>query len=666
MVLNLNIQNKLMVFAGVAILLMLCIVGTVANYYFLKIEPAFDLKNTSFVMVESMEEIRVSEKTYLQFFEAEQRNGVKNELEKLKAGLQEIMESYSQSELQDVIKPLEETRAGYSTTFSEYNAIHEKSDGLKKAMISPLNLAEKTLVDIQKELEAKQAEFQMSGGNLSEAEVEMLSVIRDCKIIVMQLQIAQQQFFSTGDQKYIDSFQKILSGDGTATFDAMEQFCKTLGKQTILDAFIKARSAVNEFKTFALTAQEITVKERNQEIKLDKAGKEMIHHAKALLEACDKEVGKARNSAGRIILLIVVAGLAFLVMTALFASKQISTPIKIAGAMLRDIAEGEGDLTKRLRVTTRDEIGEMAGWFNGFIGKIQAVVKDIANSTKALDDSSKNLSGISDQMTRSMAQTSNKAGLVASAAEEMSSTMMSVATATEQASSSVNMVAAATEEMSSTINEISNNTTKARKISQEAVGVAKDVSEKMDHLSKFANEIGKVTETITDISEQTNLLALNATIEAARAGEAGKGFTVVATEIKELAKQTATSTHEISGRIETIQTSTADTIEQVQKILKVINDVDDIVCVIASSVEEQTATTREIAGNVAQAARGLRDVSDNVAQSTTVSRGIAMDIAGVNHAAEEVSGNSANVASSADELKKLAGQLNEMVKKFKT
>jgi methyl-accepting chemotaxis protein len=187
----------------------------------------------------------------------------------------------------------------------------------------------------------------------------------------------------------------------------------------------------------------------------------------------------------------------------------------------------------------------------------------------------------------------------------------------------------------------------------------------VDELGSAANEIGKVVETITEISEQVNLLALNATIEAARAGEAGRGFAVVANEIKDLAKQTAEATLEIKGKIGAIQGSTAETVTEIDQISKIINDVNEIVTIIATAVEEQSVTTKEIAGNVAQASQGIQEVNENVAQSSSVSAEIASDISGVNQSAGEISSSSAQVNLSAEELNRMGVKLNEMVGKFK-
>jgi methyl-accepting chemotaxis protein len=312
-----------------------------------------------------------------------------------------------------------------------------------------------------------------------------------------------------------------------------------------------------------------------------------------------------------------------------------------------------------------DEIGDLNRSLNLFMHRIRKMLLDINAGADNLASSSKEMAEISHQVSSGAEQTSGKSNTVASAAEEMSSNMNTVAAATEEAATNVGLVATASEQMTATINEIAQNTEKGRAITGEAVEEARNTSEKVNELGAAAIEIGKVTETITEISEQTNLLALNATIEAARAGEAGKGFAVVANEIKELARQTAEATGEIKAQISGIQGSTEETVREIEKISKVINDVNEIVSVIASAVEEQSVTTKEIAGNVTQASQGIQEVTENVTQSSSVAGEIANNISEVNQAAGEMANSSSQVDLSAQELSKLAEQLKEMVAKFK-
>jgi len=360
-------------------------------------------------------------------------------------------------------------------------------------------------------------------------------------------------------------------------------------------------------------------------------------------------------------MIVIVAAAALVFLMAKMITKQLNQVVN----GLRDAAEGDGDLTKRIDVRSHDEVGELGRWFNVFVEKIQGIIADVAQNSHKLNSSSKSLSSISQHMSAAADQTSGKATTVATASEEMSSNIQSVAAAMEQATNNINRVASASEEMTATINEIAQNTEKARAITEDAVGQAGVASEQVDQLGSAAKEIGKVIESITDISEQVNLLALNATIEAARAGEAGKGFAVVANEIKELARQTATATCDIKQRVEEIQLSTKGTINKIDTISKVVNDVDDIVSTIATAIEEQSAATREISGNVAQASIGIGEVNNNISQSAQVAGNIAGEIAEVNHAADDMSNSSAQVNLSSSELAQLAEQLNEMVGRFK-
>jgi methyl-accepting chemotaxis protein len=313
----------------------------------------------------------------------------------------------------------------------------------------------------------------------------------------------------------------------------------------------------------------------------------------------------------------------------------------------------------------QDELDKMAAWINTFVTQIANIIKDIAKDSEMLNNSSVDLSSLSAQMSGGAENMAGKSNTVAAAAEEMSSNMNSVAAAMEEAATNVGMVATAAEQMTSTINEIAQNSEKASNITGEAVVQTQSASNKVHELGNAANEIGKVVETITEISEQVNLLALNATIEAARAGEAGRGFAVVANEIKDLAKQTADATLEIKGKIGAIQSSTVATVSEIDQISKISNDVNEIVTVIATAVEEQSVTTKEIAGNVAQASQGIQEVNENVAQSSSVSAEIASDISGVNQSAGEMSNSSAQVNLSSEEMTKMGAKLNEMVGKYK-
>ncbi len=368
---------------------------------------------------------------------------------------------------------------------------------------------------------------------------------------------------------------------------------------------------------------------------------------------------------GWLLLITIICVIGVIPVTWFFANSFVN-PINRVVAGLKDIAEGEGDLTVRLDVSSEDEVGDLARWFNTFIGKLRDLIGDVAGHTEILNHSSDDLSSFSKSMSDGADEMSEKSNTVAGAAEEMNTNLTVITSALEQGTNNLKMVATSAEQMTATINEVAKSSEKARTITEDAVSKAMLASDRVVELGNAAEEIGKVTETITDISEQTNLLALNATIEAARAGDAGKGFAVVANEIKELARQTADATHDIKQKIDGIQNTTGRTVEDIEQISQVILNVSEIVTMIASSVEEQSAATSDIANNVSLAFEGTSRINENVSQSSSVSHEIAKDIAEVSQSAMEMANNSSQVKNSSEQLMTLSHQLGELVAKFKT
>jgi methyl-accepting chemotaxis protein len=373
------------------------------------------------------------------------------------------------------------------------------------------------------------------------------------------------------------------------------------------------------------------------------------------------------NTRQMVILMILVylSCLVVVVPLVYVSAASFSRPINHVVNGLKDIAEGEGDLTRRLDTNSQDELGDLARWFNIFIERLQGIIREIAGNANRLADSAADLKMHSEKMATSASNMSNESETVSTASEAVSLSTSSIASAMEQSSVNLKTVAAAAEEMTATINEIVRNTGIANQITGKAVDQVKTASQRVSVLGTAAQEIGKVTETITEISEQTNLLALNATIEAARAGEAGKGFAVVANEIKDLAKQTATATAEIKNNIEGIQRTTEDTVGEIETISDVIDQVSKIVSTISTAVEEQSTTTGEIAGNVAQASQGVQEVNEKVAESTQAVEQVSQTLVRVNRASSDISDQSGAVKGSTHALSRLAEELNRLVGCFK-
>ena len=369
------------------------------------------------------------------------------------------------------------------------------------------------------------------------------------------------------------------------------------------------------------------------------------------------------KSETKILLIMTSLGLCFALVVSFFMTKSITKPISRAVEFANRMAQG--DFSQQLPVSQEDETGRLIKSLNSMATSVGLMVSKINDEMQKLIGSSKQLNTISKEMLTGTSQVSRQTESVATATEEMSGNMNSVAAATEEASTSVSIVATAIEEILLSIQEESDKTTEASSITQDAVGLVRSSSKKVDALGGAANEISKVTEVITEISEQTNLLALNATIEAARAGEAGKGFAVVANEIKELAKQTAEATGEIKSKIESIQNSTNETVAEIKQINEVIGKVDDIVTEISSSVEGQNQTSGEISTNVTHAAQGIAEVNEKIAESSTVAGEIAENITGVSQVTVNLTGKGKEIREKAEELSAMVDVLKEHLGRFK-
>jgi methyl-accepting chemotaxis protein len=274
----------------------------------------------------------------------------------------------------------------------------------------------------------------------------------------------------------------------------------------------------------------------------------------------------------------------------------------------------------------------LLGWFIS-----RNISRSVRDNALSLSTTSEESAALSSQLSASADETAAQANVVSAAAG--------------QVSGNVQAVAAAVEEMGASLKEIARLVVQATRVATDAVDAAESTNATVAKLGDSSAEIGKVIEVITSIAGQTNLLALNATIEAARAGEAGKGFAVVANEVKELAKQTARATGEISGRIAAIQTDTSGAVEAIGKFAAIVNQIADIENAIASAVEEQTATTNEISRNVTEAARGSAE--------------IAGSISSVAHAAGSTTDAAARVRQSATGLARMADVLLALVEREK-
>jgi len=337
--------------------------------------------------------------------------------------------------------------------------------------------------------------------------------------------------------------------------------------------------------------------------------------------------------------LIVGLAVGAIVLGLLLAVALSRTIISSTGRMLAAIEEVAANnlAVDDLNIASLDEIGKACMALNKMKNNLHTVIESISSTAQQVASASTQLSATSQQITANSQETSAQAGVVSSATQQVSQNLQTVATGAE--------------EMGASIKEIAKNATEAAKVATSAVEVAENTNATVAKLGESSAEIGQVIKVITSIAQQTNLLALNATIEAARAGEAGKGFAVVANEVKELAKETAKATEDISRKIEAIQTDTHAAVEAIGTISGVIKQINDISNTIASAVEEQNATTNEMARNVSDAAHGSGEITSN--------------ISGVAQAAESTSQGAGDVQKAVQMLAENSAHLRNLVEQFR-
>jgi methyl-accepting chemotaxis protein len=439
-------------------------------------------------------------------------------------------------------------------------------------------------------------------------------------VLMLMMRRHEKDFMLRGDEKYGDEFSKRLSEFGAAlngsdlpdtVRDEISSLMKAYKEGFV--AYMVTQSSLNdEIDDFA------TVFQRNRP-SLD-----------ALVAAADDRyrASEARATQSRQYLLWVIGAAAVCIgLFAIFFGQRIANSIAGMTHAMQKLAAGDFGVVLP-GLGRSDEVGEMAQAVETFkiIAKQKAddeaearmkqesiaAAARKADMHKLADEFESAVGRMVETVLDASTELEAAAGTLTATAERSEQLTNVVAAASGDASANVQSVAAATEEMSSSVTEISRQVQSSAQIAREAVEQAQRTNSRVGELSKIASRIGDVVELINAIAGQTNLLALNATIEAARAGEAGRGFSVVASEVKALAAQTAKATGEISQQISGIQTATRESAMEIEAISATIGRMSEIASAIASAVEEQGAATQEISRNVQQAAQGTRQVSSNI------------------------------------------------------
>ena len=368
-------------------------------------------------------------------------------------------------------------------------------------------------------------------------------------------------------------------------------------------------------------------------------------------KTADEDFESTRRGTNRNSIIVGFITLIILTVIWLINIRKIAGPLSELTERIKDIATGEGDLTKRLLFKQKDEIGEVSRWFDTFVEKIHDIVVQISHTTQNIASNSEQLSASATQIAKGTASQTERATTVATSSEEMSATVIEVAKNASGASESAkdaNKVAQKGKDMVertvSGMNDIAS--------------AVKESASVITQLGSRSNEIGEIIKVIDDIADQTNLLALNAAIEAARAGEHGRGFAVVADEVRKLAEKTTKATKEIGGMIGSIQDETGKAVGSMGAVTKEVEEEVKLAKDAGSALNEIVSNVDKLTGQIQQIAVASEEQSAATDQ-------ISRDIQDIANTTKETSASSTQIADASNNLAKLATNLQGIVGQFK-
>ena len=415
-------------------------------------------------------------------------------------------------------------------------------------------------------------------------------------------------------------------------------------------------------------------------------------------------------------------GCTLIVLIAYWVGSQISAPMIRVAAAMRALEAGDGDLSFRIAAESDDEVGELARHFNGFVSKLQTLMREVAENAATLSTASDELAQISDRLVENSQTVSQGATAVAERTHEVSTNVEAVASAAVEATRNVSSVSSSTEQMSQNMAQVSlaaeavasnavevegsirdisdamatirGNTEKAATVSRQGAEKATPVQQLLRELTQSAEATGKIVALIQKVADQTNLLSLNASIEAASAGDAGKGFAVVANEVKDLARETTEATKKIELQISDMQGFTRQSVGAIGQIIELMEGAHAINSAIAKAVEDQTQTSAkvfeatsdstkmiadvtgnigeasnmaaEVAGKASDLMRGISNISENAGKASRGALEVASHIEAVRLSAVDSSNEAAGMRKRSQALLELSAKLKSLVVQFKT